>query len=206
MSQAWANIPPLGSASVALKTSIPNALEALRTVHSGSSAPSSTVAYMLWADTSAALLKQRNAANDGWIVLGSLGQRHDWLSQMCQIGAVGGTLSIDLLVAPCDMTIQGLYIVSDTTTWGSTIDDNYSVQLANVTQGNNLLATPQNTESENPESEIQADTPWPVTPDQNTLVFAGDLLRLTITKNGVGPVDSDLSAARVSAQIQGHTR
>lgn len=49
-----------------------DALEALATVSSGTSGPSTTYAYQLWADTTNALLKQRNAANSGWVVRGSL--------------------------------------------------------------------------------------------------------------------------------------
>jgi hypothetical protein len=48
------------------------ALVALVTLSSGSSAPSTTFAYQLWADTTNTVLKQRNAANTGWIIRGSL--------------------------------------------------------------------------------------------------------------------------------------
>lgn len=48
-----------------------SALQALATMQSGSSAPSTTYGYMLWADTSTspATIKQRNGANSGWITL-----------------------------------------------------------------------------------------------------------------------------------------
>lgn len=49
------------------------ALDALRGLLAGATAPARTFAYMLWADTTAGQLKMRNAANDGWIVLWSLG-------------------------------------------------------------------------------------------------------------------------------------
>lgn len=49
------------------------ALDALKTVHSGPTAPTTPVAYMLWADTTSGLLKQRNAANTAWGALGPLG-------------------------------------------------------------------------------------------------------------------------------------
>lgn len=48
---------------------INSAAEALRTCHSGASEPSSTVAYMLWADTTNFLLKMRNSTNTDWIVI-----------------------------------------------------------------------------------------------------------------------------------------
>jgi len=47
-------------------------LEALRTLHSGTSAPSSTVAYMLWADTTNTLLKMRDSGDASWLTLGTL--------------------------------------------------------------------------------------------------------------------------------------
>src|SRR5208337_1962701 len=50
-----------------------NAIDSLNTVESGPSAPTTTSAYMLWADTTNNLLKQRDSANATWIVLGTLG-------------------------------------------------------------------------------------------------------------------------------------
>lgn len=48
------------------------ALQALASNNSGTSAPSTTYAYMWWADTTNGLLKQRNAANSDWITKGAL--------------------------------------------------------------------------------------------------------------------------------------
>ncbi|MGD0826988.1 MAG: hypothetical protein ACLQED_09230 [Desulfobaccales bacterium] len=50
-----------------------DAIDTLNTINSGPSAPTTTEAYMLWADTTNGLLKQRDAANATWIVLGTLG-------------------------------------------------------------------------------------------------------------------------------------
>ena len=44
----------------------------IQSSNSGSSAPSTTVAYKIWADTSNNLLKIRNSANNGWLTLGDL--------------------------------------------------------------------------------------------------------------------------------------
>lgn len=67
MSQDW-NAPVAQSDSLATaRTTVNDALEALRTLHSGTTAPTSTVAYMLWADTTDGILKIRNAADDGWV-------------------------------------------------------------------------------------------------------------------------------------------
>lgn len=51
---------------------INDALNTLVTTNSGSAAPATTYAHMLWADTTNSQLKLRNAANTDWIVLGSL--------------------------------------------------------------------------------------------------------------------------------------
>ena len=48
------------------------ALQALASISSGSSAPSTTYAHQLWLDTTTAtapVLKQRNSANDAWITV-----------------------------------------------------------------------------------------------------------------------------------------
>ncbi len=43
------------------------ALAAIFSNDSGGTAPATTVAYQWWADTASGLLKQRNAANNGWV-------------------------------------------------------------------------------------------------------------------------------------------
>jgi hypothetical protein len=43
-----------------------SALQAAVSCSSGATAPATTYANMLWADTTANLLKQRNLANSGW--------------------------------------------------------------------------------------------------------------------------------------------
>lgn len=44
------------------------ALETLKTHHSGAEEPAETTAFMLWVDTASGYVKQRNEANDGWVV------------------------------------------------------------------------------------------------------------------------------------------
>ena len=44
----------------------------IQSLNSGSSAPTTTVAYKIWADTANNLLKIRNSANNGWLTLGDL--------------------------------------------------------------------------------------------------------------------------------------
>jgi len=56
----------------AVRSDLNNALAAIVSQNSGSTAPSPTYAYQLWADTSTNLLKLRNGANSAWITVGDL--------------------------------------------------------------------------------------------------------------------------------------
>src|SRR3954470_7922895 len=58
----------------AVRSDINNALAALFGLSSGAAAPATTIAYMLWADTTLGVLKQRNAATTGWLVRGTLAE------------------------------------------------------------------------------------------------------------------------------------
>jgi hypothetical protein len=70
MAQADLNVA--NQSGSAFRADLNNQLLALGTLMSGASEPSTTYAYMLWADTTTGLLKQRNAANNAWVSLGSL--------------------------------------------------------------------------------------------------------------------------------------
>jgi hypothetical protein len=65
MSQHDYNIANGGGATV--RADINNALAAVQSLNSGTTAPTSTVAGMMWYDTSAGVLKMRNATNTAWI-------------------------------------------------------------------------------------------------------------------------------------------
>lgn len=52
-----------------LKNTLPNADEAINGIHTSGTAPSPTTAGLIWFDTSNNLLKMRNEADSGWIVL-----------------------------------------------------------------------------------------------------------------------------------------
>ena len=53
----------------AVRSDLNNALAAIVSQNSGAVAPTTTYAYMPWADTTTGLFKIRNAANNGWITL-----------------------------------------------------------------------------------------------------------------------------------------
>jgi hypothetical protein len=56
----------------AFRQDLNNALEAIVSQNSGTAEPSVTYAYQWWADTTAGVLKQRNAANSAWITIREL--------------------------------------------------------------------------------------------------------------------------------------
>lgn len=60
------------AAGASFRTDANAALVALVGLSSGATEPGTTFAYMWWADTATGLLKQRNAANSGWLTKGTL--------------------------------------------------------------------------------------------------------------------------------------
>lgn len=59
-------------AGAAFRADVNDALAALVANSSGATEPATMYAYMFWADTTSGLLKQRNAANNAWITIGTL--------------------------------------------------------------------------------------------------------------------------------------
>jgi hypothetical protein len=70
------------------RSDINNALAAIVGLNSGVTEPASMFAYMLWADTTTGLLKQRNGANDDWITIGPLAN----LISMAQLLTAAGSI------------------------------------------------------------------------------------------------------------------
>jgi len=58
----------------ATRSDLNNELQALARFSDGTSAPATTYPYQFWADTTNGLLKQRNAANSGWIIRHTLAE------------------------------------------------------------------------------------------------------------------------------------
>lgn len=79
----------------AVRADINSLNSAMASLNSGASAPSTTFAYMLWADTTTGLMKQRNAANSAWVTLWTIatGPAAQFLP------LTGGTLSGNLTIA-----------------------------------------------------------------------------------------------------------
>lgn len=56
----------------AVRSDLNGALAAIATINSGATAPTTTYAFQLWADTTTGLLKIRNAANSAFVTVGTL--------------------------------------------------------------------------------------------------------------------------------------
>ncbi len=88
------------AAGLAFRSDLNNVLAAIISQNSATTEPTTTVAYMFWADTTTAILKQRNAGNSAWISLFNM-TTGQWL------GAISGNAA----------TVTVADAAADTTTW-----------------------------------------------------------------------------------------
>jgi len=77
----------------AVRSDLNDALAAIVSNNSSSTAPATTYAYMWWADTTTGLLKQRNAANSAWITIGTLASTNLGLASLA-----GATFTGDVVL------------------------------------------------------------------------------------------------------------
>ena len=73
----------------AFRADLNNALQALGTLSSGATEPTTTFAYQFWYDSTTDILKMRNADNDAWISIATLNQTTDSVTSFS--GLVIGT-------------------------------------------------------------------------------------------------------------------
>jgi hypothetical protein len=66
-------IHPADDIGSVYETNVNNAVETVATCFSGASAPGTTYACQLWADTTNNILKQRDKTNSSWVTIGALG-------------------------------------------------------------------------------------------------------------------------------------
>jgi hypothetical protein len=76
-------------AGAAFRADINSVLAAIVSNNSGASAPSTTFAYQLWADTTTGLLKIRNAANSAWVTMGTLATAYLGLALESAVAKMG---------------------------------------------------------------------------------------------------------------------
>jgi len=87
------------------RSDLNSALQALASLSSGGTAPSTTYANMLWYDTTNNLLKMRNEADSAWITIGNLNQSTskfevDNLPTLTQATWEAGTSTTEAVVTP----------------------------------------------------------------------------------------------------------
>lgn len=109
MAQADYNIANLSGAAV--RSELNSTLEAILSLNSGSTAPTTTAAYSLWADTTTGLLKQRNAANNAFVTIGTLGTVNLGL-----LSGAGATMTGALALAAGSVGLPSLAFSGDSDT------------------------------------------------------------------------------------------
>jgi hypothetical protein len=127
-------------------------LQALGTLMSGNSAPSTTHQFMWWADTANDLLKQRNAANSAWITKGTLSAEYGALPASSIVYAPGSPALIDasnvqdaldaLAENPAEQVLVQVKneteSSADNTAATSATPSAYGVTITGVTAGNRI--------------------------------------------------------------------
>lgn len=185
MAQNWYTLAGTTKASTAIKTQIADMLQALRTVHSGASAPSSTTPFMLWADTSAKVIKQLDAAGSTWSVVAPLGGNAGRFVAPVEVGALG-TKDIDAITWPAPWVATHLVLMSPTTTADSSGNE-HQFQLSNQTTAVDLFSGTVGTFTTLAGvggGNINSHTAYVLTVDQNSAVAAWDDVQIVITAVG----------------------
>ena len=132
----------------AFRSDLNDGLQALASLSSGASAPSTTYANQLWYDTANDILKIRNEDNDAWISIVTLNQTTDAVSSFANTPSLSGsnTLSGTNTFSGTMVASGNAYMSIDTLTDASTIavdmsvGNNFSVTLG----GNRTLGNPTN--------------------------------------------------------------
>jgi hypothetical protein len=115
---AQADLVVANQSGAAFRSDLNGQLLALGTLQSGASAPSTTYSYMFWADTTAGLLKIRDAANAAWVTVGTLGSTNLGLATLAS-PTFTGTVTI-----PAGASISGFAPLASPTFTGSPVVPN----------------------------------------------------------------------------------
>jgi hypothetical protein len=102
----------------AFRADLNTCLSAVVTLNSGSAEPATTYAHMLWADITAGQLKQRNAANSAWVVIGTLGTT-GWGLAPTASPTFTGTATLANLTASGTATLASLTVSGAATLTGT---------------------------------------------------------------------------------------
>lgn len=186
MSQTW-NPPDQDFVSqAAVQTDIPNMLETLRTLFSGTSDPSATVAYMLFADTTNGQLKMRNAGDSAFDILGALNKDHARRREPAFERLALSASSNGFICCPHYAgKLKKIVLVCDTASssssgneWQFALKKNTSTDLFSGTVGTFTALGGVGG------GELAVDTAYALTPDQNDSIAIDDVLEFQFLKVG----------------------
>ncbi|MCC7537858.1 MAG: hypothetical protein IT379_16660 [Deltaproteobacteria bacterium] len=190
-------IPVLSDSQAAILQQLIDNASALAGEHWGSSAPTVATAGMVWSDTGTGLRKQYDGST--WNILGPICANGALRTLALYQGAIAGGEALYVPASSSKVVVARIGVISTVATVSSTGANNYQFQLRNLTQSLDLFATGPSTNG----AELAVDTLWTATPDQNSTITAGNVLRLTVTKNGT---PTSLAAARVLLQVDLYPR
>jgi len=91
----------------AFRSELNSTLSAILSLNSGSTAPTTTVAYSLWADTTTGLLKIRDSSNSSFITVGALGSVNLGLASLAGATMTGAFAATAGSVASPGITFSG---------------------------------------------------------------------------------------------------
>ena len=125
-----------------------DAFDTVATLNSGSAAPSETYPFMWWADTTTGMLKIRNAADTGWVTVGTLASTNLGLIPSTAIGSTVQAYNANTAVtnAAQSFTAAQRGSTSALTSSGGTISSDFAVRnnFTHTFTENTTLANPSN--------------------------------------------------------------
>lgn len=191
--------------NVAIKTKIANALEALRTLHAGTSAPVTPGTPMLWLDTSTTppMLKMRDVGDTTWFELMSIsGGQHQRLEAVALAGSLSATATGFVGSVPKACIVKRIVLIASNAS-SSSSGNEWQLQLTNypalapaspVTLISAACGTFTALGGVGGGAEHVADAALSYTPNQNTTLADLDVLELTLTKVGTATTLTDFHA------------
>lgn len=122
------------------------------------------------------------------------------MSVSTRLGAISGSDNRFVWMVPASGTFEvvGCYVVSDTATSGSDGSNNYTFQLANLTEGVDLFSSAKTTNGAELAANARYSLAGTLQYHQKGDLDGGDVLELQVTKTGS---PTDLSSAEVAVQI-----
>jgi hypothetical protein len=149
------------AAGASFRSDLNSALGAILSRNSGPTAPSTTVAYMVWVDTTAGLVKRRNAANSAWII-------ESTIDESFVLSRSSNTI---LDESDRDKVLIATGSYTQTITAAATLTDGWSIDII-VDSGVTLVIDPNASET------VDGATTKSITgPSQGKLVCNGTLFR-----------------------------